>query len=146
MAIPLVLILILVAKRSRHVKIVSDKAGAYLFWNGSIRFLMEGYLDFCLFAMMNAVAMDWSEQFLIVTICNYVTIFMLGIIIGFPVFASFFFLFHITLWDDEKFQERYGELLAGVNLGKKDAKWALIILPLIFFLRRLGLAYVLVFH
>ena len=107
---------------------------------------MEGYLDFCLFALINLVALDWSDQFLIVTICNYVTLSMVIIITGFPIFACFFYLYRITAWTDDEFSNKYGELLSGLNITKRDAKWTLILLPLIFFLRRLGLAYVLIFY
>ena len=50
---PVVLLLHFVGKKFPKVKPVADKSYHYLFWGGSIRFFMEGYLDFCTLALMN---------------------------------------------------------------------------------------------
>ena len=61
MLIPFVLLLHCCGKKCRKVKSVSDKANRYLFWGGSIRFFMEGYLDFCTFAFINMKGLDWES-------------------------------------------------------------------------------------
>ncbi len=56
----LMVLLVLCAKKSQKIKKVKDKASSYLFWNGTIRFLLENYLDFCMFSFINLQYADWS--------------------------------------------------------------------------------------
>ena len=47
------LLLFILAKIIIKISKVKSKVARYLYWNGSIRFFMEGYFDFLLFAMIN---------------------------------------------------------------------------------------------
>ena len=46
-------LLFVLAKVIIKVSKVKSKVARYLYWNGSIRFFMEGYFDFLLFALIN---------------------------------------------------------------------------------------------
>ena len=46
-------LLYLLAKAIPKTSLLKNKVAAYLYWNGSIRFMMEGYIDFVLFSLMN---------------------------------------------------------------------------------------------
>ncbi len=100
--IPLGLILNCVAKKCRKMGPVSKKVSGYLFWNGSIRFLMEGYLDFCLFAMINLKELEW-KPLLAVTISNYLAIFITVLVCLYPVVALIWYALKVDSWTDEEF-------------------------------------------
>ena len=51
----------------------------------------------------------------------------------------------MSKWTDDEFGERYGEVLADLNLEKSLARWFIVIYPLSLLLRRLSLAFVLIF-
>ncbi len=59
--IPLVLLLKTCTKLCPKARCVADKAEEYVFWNGSMRFFMEGYLDFCMLSLLNVKHLDWSD-------------------------------------------------------------------------------------
>ena len=144
-ALFLMILLILCAKKSQKIKKVKDKASSYLFWNGTIRFLLANYLDFCMFSFINLHYVDWRGQFTILTICNYTSIALSSIVCIFPIFALIFYSIKIASWSDEEFNDKYGELMADLNLTKSEAKWTILIFPLSFMLRRLTLCLVIIF-
>ena len=47
------LLLYLLAKAVPKAGVLRNKVSSYLYWNGSIRFFMEGYMDFALFSLVN---------------------------------------------------------------------------------------------
>jgi len=55
------LALLLLARCSARAKAWSNSLHYFLFWNGSIRLLMEGYTEFLLFALLNVKYMEWPE-------------------------------------------------------------------------------------
>ena len=75
----------------------------YLYWNGTIRFLFEGYLDMALFSVMNIAAIDWDTSFIGVKICNYLTVALLLVLCTLPVGVFIFFVRSSKKWHSEKF-------------------------------------------
>ena len=63
-----------------------DCISKYLYFNGSIRFIMEGFLDFVLFSLLNVESADWSGDFFVVTFNNWSAILILVIFILLPIF------------------------------------------------------------
>ena len=120
LAVPLVLLLHACGKKFRKIKPHTDRAHNYMFFGGSIRFFMEGYLDFCLFSLMNIKALDWSGTFIAVTICNYVAIIFTTFACLFPVFVVVYFICRMHLWQSEDFKRKWGELLEDLDHNKKD--------------------------
>ena len=143
--VPVVLLLYLVGKKFPKVKPVSNKAYCYLFWGGSIRFFTEGYLDFCTFAFMNIKTLDWESQLPAVTFTNYVAIFIVFLACFLPVFVVVYYICRMHVWHTEEFQERWGFVLEGLAIDKKDTRWIIIFVPLSYFVRRLAFSLVLVF-
>ena len=47
------MLLYLVAAAIPKTGVLRNKVSAYLYWNGSIRFMMESYMDIVLFSFMN---------------------------------------------------------------------------------------------
>ena len=59
--VAVLIILYVVGARFSRVKTFSTKIRSYLFWNGSIRLFMEGFLDFALFSMLNLSEIQWQD-------------------------------------------------------------------------------------
>ena len=68
---------------------------------------MEGYLDFCLFSLINLKELEWTP-FIAITISNYMAIFITVLVCGFPIFACFWYLYKMNSWDDPEFKNRWG--------------------------------------
>ena len=80
-----------------------QKLGYYLYWNGTIRIFMEGYIDICLFAMLNIKEIFWNEDIQIVTISNWISIVMLGLCVLMPIVLLLFLLCKRKVWDSDDF-------------------------------------------
>ena len=145
MAVPFVLLLHLLGKMCPKVKPITNRFFRYMFYSGSMRFFMEGYLDFCLFSLLNVTSLDWSGAFSAVTLCNYMAIFITVLACPFPIFILVWYLLRMHLWDTEEFKEKWGTVLDNLDIGKEDGKWVVIILPVSYFVRRLAFVLVLVF-
>ena len=105
---------------------------------------MEGYLDLCLFSLINIKNLKWTP-FIAVTMSNYASIFIMVLVCGFPIFACFWYLYKMNSWGDDDFKHRWGSLLDRVDINKKSMKGLGIIFPLSYFVRRLTFSIVLVF-
>ena len=57
------MLLYLVTIAIPKASVLRNKVSAYLYWNGSIRFMMEGYMDIVLFSLMNIEGLEWSDSF-----------------------------------------------------------------------------------
>ena len=53
----------LLAAAVPKTSILKNKLSAYLYWNGSIRFMMESYMDIVLFSLMNVESLEWNDSF-----------------------------------------------------------------------------------
>ena len=93
--LPLVVSLIYCGKKCPKVRCLSNRAENYMFWSGSMRFFTEGYLDFCMFSLLNLKYLDWSDKFPIVTACNYVAIFMAALACLLPLFVLIWYVANI---------------------------------------------------
>ena len=85
------LLLIGLAKLCPKTSFLSDKVRYYLYWNGSIRFFMEGYLDFALLALLNVNELDWDQDFWAVRFSNSLAIIVAILTCTLPVFFVFFY-------------------------------------------------------
>lgn len=56
-------LLMFLAKAIPKTSCINNKVKRYLYWNGSIRFFMEGYLDFVMMALINVKHLDWESDF-----------------------------------------------------------------------------------
>ena len=106
---------------------------------------MEGYMDFTLFALLNIKEMDWEDDFFVVKASNYLAIVFLVVSILLPIGMCFFWAWNAQKWNRDEFKEKYGSLLEGTNMEFKERQWVIMLVPLTYFLRRLGLCIVCVF-
>lgn len=135
----------ILARLSKHVKILKDKLQYYLFWNGTIRIFMEGYLDFTLMSLLNLRDIFWDDSLISVTICNYFAIVMMSLCVIIPVVLFLYLDCNISRWSDDEFKKSYGTLLEGTNSEYKGNSLIVGLVPGFFFLRRLALCLTLIF-
>ena len=102
--VPIALLMVFIGKCCPKFRPISNKVNRYVFWSGSMRFFMEGYLDFCLCSLMNLKNLDWGDQFIAVTACNYVAIFITVLVCIFPFFVLIWYLCRMHLWHTNEFQ------------------------------------------
>ena len=133
------------AKMCERADRVKSKIGKYLYWNGSIRFFMEAYLDFAMFSLLNIKTIDWGDDFIITVASNYISIILLTSTLVIPVIMCFFWAWSYKRWNKEEFIDKYGSLLEGTNMEFEERQWIVMLIPLAYFLRRLALAITCVF-
>ena len=80
---------------------------------------MEGYLDFCLFSLLNLKDLE-RTPFLAITISNYIAISITVLVCGFPIIACLWYLYKMNSWSDPEFKSRWGQMLEDVNTDTED--------------------------
>ena len=126
----------------RVVGTIEKKSNSYLYWNGTMRFLVEGYLDMALFSLMNLAVLDWDTNITGIKVCNYVTIFILALTCSLPIFMLFFYLFKSREWNSEAFKAKYGTVLDEL---RDNGNWTIVILPVGNLVRRAAFCMLLVY-
>ena len=124
---------------------LKDKVSAYLYWNGSIRFMMEGYMDIVLFSLMNLQSVEWSGVFWSVDLSNCLAAILTAIFCSLPIYFIFFYACNMRKWNDDLFKGKYGALLEGTKKSKSGSKWIVVMIPTTYFVRRLAMGATLVF-
>ena len=108
---------------------------------------MEGYMDIFLLCLMNLKHLDWGdEDILVVTTSNWISILLVAFLVLAPISLIILFAFNVQNWKKEEFQNKYGALLEGGNMEIKERKWTALLIPISFFVRRIGMCVVLVFY
>ena len=92
------LLLFVLAKIIIKVSKVKSKVARYLYWNGSIRFFMEGYFDFLLFALINVKHLNWSGAFWEVTVCNILSWTIIGLVTLLPLWIFIYLIRNSNKW------------------------------------------------
>jgi len=122
-----------------------SKLSRYLFWNGSIRLLMESYTEFALFVLLDLKYMEWPTDQPGVTLNNYVTILFSAIVLLGPLVLIVYGCKNMNRLADKKMQRRLGTFTEGTAIEKKDYAFVAVLVPTSYFVRRLLLVATLVF-
>ena len=112
------LILRLLRKRSKKARIIQQKISSSIYWNASIRVVIESYVILLLSALINAVTtseMRWDKPGTKFITIN--TIFFLVLCMSFPFVATAFLYFNFHKTKDQKFFDTYGALYEGFRLN-----------------------------
>ena len=91
------------------------KVSHYLYFNGSIRFFMEGYMDFVLFALLNTRDLDWSGDFFVVSVNNWIAVALLMLSFLFPALVMIIYVSNAKKWNQKSFQSRFGAMVDNTN-------------------------------
>ena len=88
------------SKYQNKVRWLESKIARYLYWNGSIRFFMEAYLDFVMFSLLNIKTMsELDDRFVIVKASNILSIMLLTASMILPIAMCIIWAFKYTQWD-----------------------------------------------
>ena len=102
---------------------------------------MEAYLDFAMFSLLNIKTMgEQDDRFPIVMASNCLSVILLTLSLILPIVMCIIWAFKYKQWDQDDFEERYGSLMD--STAYKERKWYVMFVPMTYFLRRLGLAFV----
>ena len=64
---------------------ITKKLKEFLFWNGTMRFFIESYMDIALFTMLNLKEYEWDTDFSLITTSHVLAIVMMVLITLLPV-------------------------------------------------------------
>ena len=84
-------------------------------WGGTVRFLMESYMELLLAACLNVLMFDNTSGYIGVAFSNYYAVFFFVITVGFPIWIILFYLCRIDQWEDEEFERKWGTVLEGTR-------------------------------
>lgn len=139
------LLLICLAKAIPKTTRVRDKVSTYLYWNGSIRFMMEAYIDLCLFTLTNLKELNWREPIFGILASNTLSIILIVLLTVLPIFLIYFFVKNALNWTNVNFLGKYGALLEGTDRKRHTKKWIIVLIPASFFARRITMCLCIVF-
>jgi len=74
---------------------------------------------------------------------NCLSVILLTLSLILPIVMCIIWAFKYKQWDQDDFEDRYGSLMESTRY--KERKWYVMFVPMTYFLRRLGLAFVCVF-
>ena len=98
----------------------ADKLESMLYWNGSLRLFIEGYMDIAMATCLNLNLLEWDTDVAVNIASNLMTIFFFVIILVFPIAFLIYVSCKRQKWKDEAFAERHGTILDGVDLERKE--------------------------
>ena len=130
------IILILIA---RLFKIELQRLTKYMYWNALLRLYMESIFELTLLATLNLIKADWSSENFSVQFSNYLSLLVIILTCLVPLGLLIFYYRRIEEWNDENFDNQFGEILAGLRRQKiaRGKRWTLLVYPMLFFIRRL---------
>ena len=91
-------LLFVLAKVIIKVSKVKSKVARYLYWNGSIRFFMEGYFDFLLFALINVKYLNTDGAFWEVTFSNIFSWVLISFVSLIPLWLFIYLMINRNKW------------------------------------------------
>ena len=94
-------VLALFALVFKKMKVITNKVSYYLYFTGTMRLLIEGYLDFMMFALINLKEADWSGTFPFVDMSNSLAIVLISITMIAPCATLIFLALKFKEWSNE---------------------------------------------
>jgi hypothetical protein len=88
-----------------------DKSYYYLFWNGTLRYILESYYGVTLVFLNSifAVGLDWSKPVLV--FLNVLSILALVFYSAVPMLMTIYFRWKADKFGEEKFNQRFSEVI-----------------------------------
>ena len=103
------------AFKLRELRKYDKQLKEFLMWGGTVRFLMESYMELLLAACLNVLMFDNTSGYIGVAFSNYYALFFFVITVGFPIWIILFYLLKIDQWEDEEFERKWGTVLEGTR-------------------------------
>ena len=80
------------AFKLRELRKYDKQLKEFLMWGGTVRFLMESYMELLLAASLNVLMFDNTSGYVGVAFSNYYAVFFFVITVGFPIWIILFYL------------------------------------------------------
>ena len=112
---------------------------SYLYFNGTIRFLMEIFFDVAFVASMNLQTADWETPFPSEAMSNDLSVVFIVLVSICPVVLLLLTWCRTSLWTKEKFTNRCGAIFDDLDPKKLERQERVtLIWPMLFFFRRIA--------
>ena len=121
----------------------------FLYWNWTIRFFMEIYMSFSLFAFVGLASLEWDSPFASVRFCNFLTLAIVIVILVVPAILIRHLIKNMKKLNDKSFKDKFGTLISEVELNPAMRKVrfvnleenykVVVIIPAMHFARRMVL-------
>ena len=122
----------------------------FLCFTGTVRFLMESYMELMLAVTMTVASYDPDTGYVGVTFSNYFAITFFVLTVGLPIWIILFFLCKVNMWNDERFQKKWGTVIEGMrteyNSKEQGKTWIAILYPVLMLVRRIGFVFSIIFY
>jgi hypothetical protein len=97
-----------------------------IFWNGTLRYILEGYMVLSMSAILNvAQGLDWSTHFTRFT--SLISLAILIIVFLLPVQLTIFFRWKFKMFTDPEFLERFVDIIGDLSYRSKYSSYFLLI-------------------
>ena len=103
------------AYRLRELRKYDKKLKEFLMWSGTVRFLLESYMELLLATSLNVIMWSNESGYVGVMFSNYYALFFFIVTVGFPIWIILFYLCNINRWEDDEFERKWGAVLEGTR-------------------------------
>ena len=127
----LLLLLVLLVCRSQSERFecafeITERIRYQIFWNGTLRYFMEGYMALSLNSMLDMVqGLDWSTHFARLT--SLFTWVILALVFLVPVFLTIFFRWKFSMFNDPEFFDKFKEIISDLSYRSKYSSYFILI-------------------
>lgn len=127
----LLLLLVLLVCRSQSERFecafeITERLRYQIFWNGTLRYFMEGYMALSLNSMVDLVlGLDWSSHFTRFTSLSTYVILALVFIV--PVFLTIFLRWKFSMFNDPEFFDKFEDIIGDLSYRSKYSSYFILI-------------------
>ena len=144
--IALCLLLVVIHFSCYCFKKIKHKLGAFLFWNGIIRVIMETYMEVSLISVLNISVVYWQTDDSYIQASSICALVFLSLFSAFPLLLLLKLCRSRENWHKYGFKKRYGTVFEGLLIYNDSVfnKRSVLIPLMTFFGRRMLLAAILI--
>ena len=105
---------------------ITQRIKYQIFWNGTLRYFMEGYMAFSLNSLLNQVqGLDWSTHFTRLT--SLFSVVILALVFLLPVFMTIFFRLKFSMFNDPEFFDKFKDIISDLSYRSKYSSYFILI-------------------
>ena len=105
---------------------ITERIRYQIFWNGTLRYFMEGYMALSLNSMLDLVqGLDWSSHFARLT--SLFTWVILTMVFLVPVFLTIFFRWKFSMFNDPEFFDKFKDIISDLSYRSKYSSYFILI-------------------
>ena len=123
--------------KCKCVAVIHRKLGSYLYWEGLNRFHMELFFDLALFSVLNLHTVEWDTPYPSVQASNALSVIVITSVCSILMNYIVGYFRRPRETRTQKFGADFSPLLNRTEYSQPTPKWYLILLPALFFAKRL---------